>query len=203
MNKLKWLLLICWVTGISAVVGYMHSWHLVDLSPKNQSKISIESFSSDVKNFGVIHFLTPACSCSQSILDHLLKRAPIDIERAKEAVVLFDDSKDQMKSKLLKNGYQVFSLDSKEINKENEGAIRGVPLLVIYDKDKITKYVGGYSDKAITPFTEINISEYLKSIEMGKKLATNPVIGCAVSNEYKKLLDPFGLKYTEISNDKI
>ncbi len=203
MYIIKISFLVAWIITISAIVGIMHSWHLADLSPVDKKSLTIKDYSSDVKNFGIIHFLTPACSCSQSIYEELISRPPYKEDWAKEAVVLIDDSKNVMKPHLLSKGYKVISLSSKSIDKNNKGSIRGVPLLVIYDKKKVTRYVGGYSAQAITPFTDINIESFLKKIESGAEVDSLPVIGCAVSKEYKKLLDPFGLKYTEKVNEHI
>lgn len=198
MVFLKYSFLFIWVVSVSAVVGVMHSWHYVNLSPSEPTALSIENYSSNIKSYGVVHFLTPACSCSKNIFNHLMSRAPYDPQEIKETVVLFDDNQDSMSSKLQNKGYEVLSLLSSTINKQDKGSVRGVPLLVIYNKNKVTKYVGGYSEQAITPFTDINVAGYIAELEKGRTISSKPVIGCAVSKEYKKLLDPFGLKYREI-----
>ncbi|CBW28075.1 putative membrane protein [Halobacteriovorax marinus SJ] len=203
MKFLKVLLLICWVIGISAIVGVMHSWHLIDLSPEKSMQLSISQYAKGVNKFGVIHYLSPQCSCSNTIVNHLLKRGPLNPEESKELVVLIDDFQNKTERLLKKRRFSVVSLNSKELSKESDGAIRGVPLLVIYDRNQVTKYVGGYSEKSITPFTQIDIKEYIKTLKEGRGIASKPVVGCAVSKEYKELLDPFGLKYTEKSDEHI
>ena len=84
------------------------------------------------------------------------------------------------------------------MEKDLKDSLKGVPLLVIYDKQKNAKYVGGYSDKVITPLTKINIDPFLNNIRNKREVSSLPVKGCAVSKEYQKILDPFGIKYTEI-----
>jgi hypothetical protein len=197
VNFLKWLFISLWVVGISAVVGVVHSWHFADLSPEKES-LSINSFSSNVEKYGVLHFLSPACSCSQTVIDHLLSRGPLSGQESKETIVLIDDHKNIYLSKFFKKKFNVLTLSSDDIKKDYDGSIRGVPLLAIYDSKKTTRYVGGYSEKQITPFSKIDIKSFIDNLDKGRTIASKPVIGCAVSKEFQKLLDPFGLKYSEV-----
>ncbi len=198
MRKLKFsqiLFIVSWLGLVSYVITLMHSWHYADLSPIDLSTTVVSKWFPKVKEreLGVIHFLTPKCSCSQQIFTHLLERAPLAFELA----LVIDDTKDQYSTRLKKKGYLVKSINTKKLDEELASAIKGVPLLVIYDDKKITKYVGGYTDKVITPFTKIDIKQFLNKIKNNRTIASLPVMGCAVSKQYQKLLDPFGLKYQE------
>lgn len=185
-----------WVLCISFVIGSIHSWHLVEFTPKKES---FQSSDLNIKtdNYGVIHFLTPMCSCSETILKHLLKRGPLPRNIAKETVVIIDDKNGLYTKKLTKLGFQVSQTSFTQAKKKYSDSITGVPLLVIYDKKKATRYAGGYAKQLITPFTKIDIKSFINKISSGRELASLPVKGCSVSKDYQRILDPLGLKYTK------
>ena len=91
----------------------------------------------------------------------------------------------------------MINFSTQELKSRFSTSIKGVPLLVIYNKEKTTHYIGGYARAAITPLTDINITQFLTTLRQGKKLSSLPVIGCTVSKKYQTLLDPLGLKYTK------
>lgn len=175
----------------------MHSWHYIDLSPTSDSPVRLSEYLPKVENYGVVHFLAPRCSCSQSIYKHLMKRGPIDFKNSQETIIVIDDNELNFSGTLTSKGFKTFNLTPEKMSKDFSESIQGVPLLVIYNKNFATQYVGGYSDQSITPFTEINIKSYLISMEQGRDIASKPIIGCATSKEYQNILDPFGLKYQE------
>jgi hypothetical protein len=187
--------LVVWIAATSYAVTMMHSWHYSDLGPKNKISFKKLDFSNSEQNIGVIHFLTPLCSCSKEVFKHLVDKGPLQNKVYKERVILIDDQKKEFMNTLLAKGFDVVNLDSETIKTQFEGDIKGVPLLAIFDREFKTRYVGGYSDKSITPFTQINYRNFLEQLKTKQKIKSLPVIGCAVSKEYKKLLDPFGLKY--------
>ncbi|WP_127717988.1 hypothetical protein [Halobacteriovorax sp. HLS] len=196
MKKVLTALFIgCWVIGVSYAITMMHSWHYVDLSPSSTEDFKLASILPEVKDHGVVHFLTPKCSCSKSIFEHLNSRGPLGKTVASEVVILIDDDKEEFLKPLKKNGFQVYNYSTAQMKDEFSTSIKGVPLLVIYNKSKDVRYVGGYSDASITPLTQINIKNYLLTLNEGRKIASKPVIGCSVSKEYQAILDPLGLKY--------
>ncbi len=192
------IFLLSWVVVASYALTLMHSWHYSDLSPKGSISLSELTFQNSEQNLGVIHFITPMCGCSREVYKHLMKEGPLDNKAYNEKIIIIDDFKDGIANELTKRGFDVFKLSNEEAKKIFDGEVRGVPLLTIYDQTLTTQYVGGYSEKSITPFTKINYRKFLQKIETKKKVKPLPVIGCAVSKEYQKLLDPFGLKYGEV-----
>jgi hypothetical protein len=112
-------------------------------------------------------------------------------------IVLIDDKAGAYTKKLHKKGFSVTSTNFTEAKKKYSDSITGVPLLVIYDSNKKTRYAGGYSQQLITPFTKIDIKSFLSKISEGRSVASMPVKGCSVSKDYQKILDPLGLKYTK------
>lgn len=63
MKFIKPLIILTWVSCISTVIGYMHSWHMADFTPNNLKLSNLANSIPEVEEYGVIHFLTPACSC--------------------------------------------------------------------------------------------------------------------------------------------
>lgn len=194
MKKFHVFLIASWVIAVSAVITILHSWHYADLGPGKNKQVEFKNLLPKIKEgHGVAHFITPACSCSQQVYKHLLSRKPLENELA----IIIDDNELEFEKNLKAKGYKVQLIETKKLDAEKADMIKGVPLLVIYDNNLETQYVGGYSDKSITPFTKINIQSFLNNIEKKRKIASMPVIGCAVSKKYQKLLDPLGLKYQE------
>lgn len=179
---------------ISYFVVTLHSWHMVEFKTHNVSVF--KKVLKKNKKIGIIHFLTPACGCSSEVLDHLLAREPMNSDSTQELIVLLDDFSSFYSSKLEARNYKVFSFDSKS-ESEFVQTVKGVPLLVIFDQNYNSRYVGGYSDNLITPMTTINIKPIVSKIEKGIDAQALPVKGCAVSLEYKKILDPLGIKYAK------
>lgn len=184
--------LIAWCISVSLILGSVHSWHYADFSP--DKSLMLDGIKIDPNtDFGILHFLTPTCSCSLAIYEHLLEQGPLS--GASETVVVIDDNGLRFADHLRSRGFQVRSFTIEEISKKFSGGIKGVPLLIIFDQMNITRYVGGYSSQLITPLTHIDFKSYINKLREGKKLASLPVRGCTVSEEYQKLLDPLGLKY--------
>jgi len=175
-------------------VGSIHSWHFADFSP-NQEKINISAIVHDTNNLGVIHFITPKCSCSKEIFNHLMQRGPISEDRAIESVVIVDDNRLNFHDKLKERGFSTKAFTSEELLARVSTSMKGVPLLIIYDQDKTIQYIGGYSENLINPLVKINIMSFIDKIALGESVKSFPVKGCSVSEEYKKILDPLGLKY--------
>lgn len=195
-NKLLLVLASGWMIGVSFFITTLHSWHNVSFKfnePQNPDFMS--HLVNDIKEHNVIHFLTPACSCSKVIFNHLQTRAPLTNADHSEKIVLLDDKDLEISKKLKASGYDVTNIKMDELKEDLRKAVMAVPLLLIFDKNKDLRYAGGYSEKIITPFSKIDVFDFLSKIKLGNKLTSYPVKGCAVSEEYKKLLDPMGIKY--------
>jgi hypothetical protein len=192
---LKLTVTFLFVTSISYFVMILHSWHKVEYSTGNIA--DFKTLLKTNKKMGIIHFLTPACGCSSEVLDHLIKRSPLDSETIKEMIVILDDYNSYYSMKLEQKGYKVFNFSSRSENKVVK-SIRGVPLLVVFDKNKISRYVGGYSEALISPMTTIDISPLIAKIKNSKSnIKEYPIKGCAVSKKYQIILDPLGIKYAK------
>lgn len=193
-NFLAYFITFAWIVGISGAISQFHAWHQVDLAPEN-SKIDVSNLFTPTQTYGAVHFLTPMCSCSTVIFDHLLNRRPIS--SIKETVVVIDDNQKDFVSLLKEAGYTVLKTTKEELASKYQNALKGVPLLAIYDSENTIQYLGGYSSKSITPFSKIDITKFISDLENKKAIASYPVKGCSVSKKYQQLLDPLGIKYAK------
>lgn len=193
-NFLAYFITFAWIIGISGAISQLHAWHQVDLSPKG-AQIDVSNLFAPTNTYGAVHFLTPMCSCSTVIFDHLLERKPIS--SITETVVVIDDNQKNYVSLLKDAGYKVIKTTKEELARKYHNALKGVPLLAIYDKESTIQYLGGYSSKTITPFSKIDISKFIEDLDNKKSIASYPVKGCSVSKSYQQLLDPLGIKYAK------
>lgn len=197
MKKLTLSLLILgWVGAVSLLLGVLHSWHQADLRPIKTDIRGLRGLlAQSINDFNVVHFFTPTCSCSRVVMAQLLERQPLSADGQAEVVVLLDDRGQEAAQELRGHGYQVLHLASPESGGETSSLVSAVPLLVVFNRDGDVLYAGGYSDRTITPFSQLGLPEMLARINNGDIPAPLPVRGCAVSRAYQEILDPLGLKY--------
>lgn len=195
---MKYAFATFWVLGLSALIAYQHALHHADLSPAPNASLALPELSSNpAVAFGVLHFVTPACSCSNSIIDHLLDRGPLPAQDAQEMVYVIDGGESLWSQRLSEKGFRVQAISTERLEKDYADSLRGVPLLVIFDRTQTVRYAGGYTDQQITPFSKIDVKSFLDNVRDGEALVALPVKGCAVSQKYQKILDPLGLKYAK------
>jgi len=201
MKKCKLYLLMFFGPLVTLTfLGQLALSHMSDLGPDDAKKFTsqLKLNLGEIEKFGVVHFLTPQCSCSQVISDHLLERGRFKKDVANAFVVIVDDLEGEPWTKKFKErGFPVIQVRT-DGDKESEmkDSLKGVPMLMIVDAFEKVRYLGGYSDNSITPFSKIDIADFLHRAESSDRtLASKPVIGCAVGQKYQALLDPLGLKY--------
>jgi len=91
-NYVKYLFTFAFIFSISALVISLHSWHQVEYVVSNK-EVFKKLLSKNKDTYGVLHFLTPTCSCSEEIYKHLLEVGPNKKKDVKEIVFLIDDKK--------------------------------------------------------------------------------------------------------------
>jgi hypothetical protein len=183
-------LIVCaltfWAALGSFILAKMHGQHFANL----QKVDSLTIKSKDRKQWGIYHIFDTRCSCSVSIIESLTKRKAINNNQFIERIFYYGQLDKNLT--LLKNlGYKLHPIDLKQLG------VTGVPLLVVFGPQKKIQYAGGYANKVINPFDIPNEKKLITQIIEGKIKIKNshPVIGCAISKEYQKILDPLGLKY--------
>lgn len=170
------------------IVGYLGATHFFPLNPRNEIKVLELGLQN--KKWNLVHYLGGKCGCSKTIADYLIKRKPINSDSEQEVVVLLDEMAEK-ESQLISSGFKVFKYSAEKL----KGSVDGVPLLVIFDQSSTVQYVGGYASTMINSTTELQDLKKLNEIKLNQASGVLPVLGCAVADDYKKLLDPLGLKY--------
>ncbi|MFT6632543.1 MAG: hypothetical protein ACJAS4_002507 [Bacteriovoracaceae bacterium] len=181
---LFWTFIICWASGVSLTIAHIHGFHLVNFQNEkvNESLIipKIE------ESWGMIHLLAEECGCSQTVAEYLIERGKL--KGTSEKVILVGSST-QYSSRLTDLGFEIVEANYLD------GYIDGVPMLIIHNKKGEVKYSGGYANGMITPVTKIVDLKLLAQVKNNIKSKDLIVMGCAVSKEIQKELDPMGLKY--------
>lgn len=159
------------------------SFHLTAIQP-SPAPASMQV----AQRFQSNHFLSSKCACSKKVIEHLLKRGAL--KEANETVYLID-SDYQLKSGLIKAGFQVEEID--EFAAESNFHVEAVPFLRITSLGKVL-YAGAYGkDQKHSP-----VYQDVEIIEAG--LAGNskdalPLFGCINGKLRKSKMDVWGLKY--------
>lgn len=137
----------------------------------------------------IVHIFSPECGCSKILTGRLLERGPST--DASELVVMA--GKDEgLESSLAQRGFDVKVVDPETLADEFD--VAGVPWMIVLDPKGEVAYSGGYADRPIDDRTIARDLEVLSKAKEGKAPRALASFGCAVSERYKKLSDPFGFK---------
>lgn len=192
LSKIPTRIALCvWAIAATVVAGALTSFH----QPFNLPSTNIIKLAShtDYSGWRAIHFLSPACGCSQKVIAHLLARGPFTGVR--EEVMLVDDmgsSAPENKSqftKLQAAGFRPTLVETRNIPVTY--GLRGVPLLLLIAPGGTMTYMGGYGPSK----NQIQDEEIFRHVSTGDAQKSFPVIGCAISADLKRRLDPLRMKY--------
>jgi hypothetical protein len=191
LNKQKTLLvvllLILWALASLYILTRMHGWHWISFKYEKPKNIAQVAKDIEKENWGMIHVLGRGCGCSEFVQDYLIKRKAQ--KNIRETIIFIGNA--ARKRELEKAGYHF--AEAQNVN----GLIKGVPMLLIYNNNGQVIYSGGYAQKTITPFTQIQDLKILQAAKSEQNLKEYSVMGCAVSKKLQNLLDPLNLKYSE------
>lgn len=189
VKKTTQILVICWLLASLSIVGLLVGGHYIAFNPTDLS--SLIPFSGS-KKWTVQHVIGEGCGCSETIFNYLKSRGPQ--KNYNESVAIIGNQQNWVEP-LEKVGFQVQLVSEKEISNTE---IQGVPFLSIFNEQRRPLYQGGYGSHFIKKAQDIQDLEIVKSLQgTGKTIANFPIFGCATSSKYKKILDPFNLKYTK------
>ena len=194
-RRLIQLTMIFWGGAVSVVAVSLMARHELALpspaadDPGFQRAVN-ELRPSDVgaaaTDWSVIHVLYAQCRCSQRIVEHLVGRErPIGV---KERVLLVGDGAEYA-AKLTSAGFGVVLATPAEMKEHYH--VESAPLLVVSDPTGRVRYSGGYTREKQGP--DIRDLAIIGELRSGGTPAELPTLGCAVSDELKKLINPLGL----------
>lgn len=187
-KKIFTVLSILWMAGVSYLLTHMHAWHQLGIkSELSQTSFTLPSVPAGA--YGMVHFLGEGCGCSKIIAEYLAKRGKLS--GVPEEIWLVGEMKEVAQT-LRDKGLIVRSF---KVEKDQAPPINAVPAFGVYDHQKKFHYMGAYTDGPVRPHSVFKDLETLKSIKHHRTVASLDVMGCAVSKQYQKLLDPFGIKY--------
>ncbi|HMC93192.1 MAG TPA: hypothetical protein VKO16_00325 [Polyangia bacterium] len=190
-----------WGVGILVVGASLMAGHLVSLpAPKvtdNRLRSSLRAGPGVVQGrWSAHHVLYQSCGCSQRVLAHLLERqARPDLV---ETVVYVRDpsssdltERDAVSAQARLAGFGFEASTPAEL--ESRYAVESAPFLLVGDGSGGVRYAGGYTDRSGSK--QIEDIAIIDGLRAGRKMATLPVFGCAVSSRVQEAIDPLGLKY--------
>jgi hypothetical protein len=134
----------------------------------------------------VVHVLYANCSCTDSLVQHLVERGPTLAERE---VVVFVGTPLPIHERLAEVGFEWHQWTQQELTERT--GVEAAPLLIVRHRNRMD-YVGGYFryPSATRPLDVSIIAEAIAG-EPPKPL---PIFGCAVSPSLRAAVDPLGLQ---------
>lgn len=136
----------------------------------------------------IVHALDLRCPCSRRVLEYLQKRTQrVDADQ----LLLLVHADEGTAAPLVARGFHVELVD--ELALSDRHGIASVPSLLIARPDGRVVYRGAPQERP--QMAPIDLALYARA-RAGESLSPLPIIGCAVSHELQRRLDPLGLKYT-------
>ena len=180
----------CWALATLFIGAYTtgaHSAALPNPGARDEAlRKGVLTLRHDQRRPLAVHALYSACKCSQGIIAGLIARHADP--RFDEVVLLIGELPEQERA-LADAGYQLRRVSAHALGAEFH--IEAAPMLVVTDAGGNVRYAGGYSKFKGAPSEERRILERMLAGEPPRQL---PILGCAVSERLKALIDPWGLR---------
>ncbi len=138
-----------------------------------------------------VHVIYENCSCTDSLMDHLMERSALPWVRE---VILFVGRGHEDLLGLEAAGFELHMTSQDKL--VQDFSIESAPVLIAVDSDGSLLYVGGYYrfPAAVRPLDQKILSHVLVESRSMPSLPL-PVYGCAVDKKLQEALDPLGLLY--------
>lgn len=135
--------------------------------------------------WSTVHVLAAKCDCSRRILEHLVRRGPLDGVHERILWVTGDGRRPP--------GADRFAVDlvAPRDVEARLGAI-GAPTLLVGSPDGRVRYVGGYTRLKQSPV--VADREIVTRLARGEHVEPLPVLGCAIDAKTARRLDPLGIR---------
>ncbi len=134
----------------------------------------------------VVHILYANCSCTDSLVEHLVARGPTLVERE---VVVFVGTPRPRHERLAQVGFEWHEWSQSDLTERT--GVEAAPLLIVRHRNRMD-YVGGYFrfPSATRPLDASIIAETTSGVPP----KPFPIFGCAVSPSLRASVDPLGLQ---------
>jgi hypothetical protein len=188
------LSLVLWGLAIVGVMSVLGSQHYLALLPTKTTQITpttSENGNPAIANqLKVTHILAPGCRCSEFVTRFLLsEKLPLD---PRLQTVIWVGEKGAPEAEFKGRGFEFKKISESDLN-QNE--VEGVPTLLI-SRNADVIYAGGYAPTRIQRITDIQFQSIYNNLTQGSPATSWPIFGCATSHKYRRLLDPWGIKYS-------
>jgi hypothetical protein len=183
--------LATWLLGMLAVGSTLLARHALAL-PRPTADAALARSMATLREPGhvgqwmAVHVLYTECRCSRILVDHLLStNRPSDVV---EEVLLVGRDTD-LEARLTARGFRVVQVRPTELAERYH--VTAAPLLIVTAPDDSVRYVGGYTTRKQGP--GVRDLEIIEGARAARPLASLPVLGCAVSDKLRAMLNPLGL----------
>jgi hypothetical protein len=180
-NTFGHIFIVLWALLVLSVFLFVMPNHFLalrsDRNEINLTKLSHILFVKDSSgmNNKVVHIISESCSCTNSMVRHLISRGP---NKNSNEYILFVGGQTSLLSELLKAGFRVHQISRLEIT--NDIKIKASPALLVLDskKNDSIQYFGGYykTSSLLNPEDE-NI---LSKLNHDEKVQAYPIYGCSL-----------------------
>jgi hypothetical protein len=183
--------LAAWLLGMLAIGSSLLARHALALPRPIADAALARSMATlrepgNVGRWMAVHVLYTECRCSRVLVEHLLStRRPNNVV---EKVLLVGRDAD-LEARLTAGGFHVVQVRPAELAERYH--VAAVPLLIVTAPDESVRYVGGYTTRKQGP--DPRDLEIIAGAREERPLASLPVLGCAVSDKLRAMLNPLGL----------
>lgn len=140
-------------------------------------------------SWAIGHVMYSRCPCSRKTIDYLVERGAI---KGVREFVLLVEPLPARETELRQAGFAVAVVTAADLARLGVDA---APAFVVIDDAAQVRHAGGYtSHKQGLDRADVTTLEQLRSGALARVL---PVLGCAVSQELQRVLDPLGIKYDQ------
>ena len=189
---IAWSLLAGWAILIIVVIASLSVKHLASLPrPDNEALLSraVLRYRRSASLDFLVHVIYSECTCSSSLLTHLLTRRPF---AGTEELILFVGI-DPSKQRLARNsGFEFATVTASQLL--SHFGLEAAPVLLMFDSAGKLRYAAGYYDSPATvnPLDEKIHAQFLAHA----RIEALPIFCCAVSPRLQRSLDPIRLSPT-------
>ena len=139
-----------------------------------------------------VHVLYAQCRCSARIVEHLAASRRPARGRVGETLLLVGDASDLRASvdRITARGIRVLATTAEQLR--DRFHVEAAPLLLVVSPGGQVRYSGGYSDRKQS--LALRDRDIIEELTAGGSAPELPLLGCAVSEQLQRLLDPLALR---------
>jgi hypothetical protein len=185
-----------WVVVLFAIATSLGAAHLHALPKPTRTDQALSHALNELRSdeernaWLAVHVLYAQCRCSQGILRHLAS-GPRPAGVVEKLLLVGQNPGVASELRVLAaRHFRIVGVSADELRDRYH--VEAAPLMLVLAPDGTVRYSGGYTDHKQGPV--IKDRAILAELTAKKETRELPVLGCAVSRELQRLLDPLALK---------